>query len=51
MGMGPVPATRLALKRAGLRIEDIGLMEINEAFAAQSLAVIQELEIDLSRVT
>ena len=50
MGMGPVPATRLALKRAGLRIEDIGLIEINEAFAAQSLAVIQELEIDLSRV-
>ena len=50
MGMGPVPATRLALKRAGLRIEDIGLIEINEAFAAQSLAVIQELEIDLTRV-
>ena len=45
-----MPATRLALKRAGLRIEDIGLIEINEAFAAQSLAVIQELEIDLTRV-
>ena len=50
MGMGPVPATRLALKRAGLRLEDIGLIEINEAFAAQSLAVIQELGIDLTRV-
>ena len=46
-----MPATRLALKRAGLRIEDIGLIEINEAFAAQSLAVIQELEIDLTRIS
>ncbi|KAA3645437.1 MAG: acetyl-CoA C-acetyltransferase [Chloroflexi bacterium] len=43
MGLGPVPATRKALQRAGLSIEDIGLVELNEAFAVQSLAVIQEL--------
>lgn len=46
MGMGPVPATKLALRRAGLKIEDLGLIEINEAFAVQSLAVIQELGLD-----
>lgn len=45
MGIGPVPATRLALKRAGLRLEDIDLIELNEAFAAQALAVVQELGI------
>jgi 3-oxoadipyl-CoA thiolase len=43
MGMGPVPATRKALDRAGLEIDDIGLIELNEAFAVQSLAVIAEL--------
>lgn len=43
MGLGPVPATRKALARAGLTIADIGLVELNEAFAIQSLAVIQEL--------
>jgi len=43
MGYGPVPATRLALKRAGLREEDIGLFELNEAFAAQSLPCIKDL--------
>ncbi len=43
MGYGPVPATRLALKRAGLRVEDIGLFELNEAFAAQSLPCIKDL--------
>ncbi|MBU1276693.1 MAG: thiolase family protein [Proteobacteria bacterium] len=43
MGMGPVPATRLAMDRAGLRIGDIGLVEMNEAFAAQALACYQEL--------
>jgi acetyl-CoA acetyltransferase family protein len=43
MGLGPVPATRKALARAGLKIEDIGLVELNEAFAVQSLAVIGEL--------
>jgi len=43
MGLGPVPATRKALKRAGLQIEDIGLIELNEAFAVQALAVMEEL--------
>ena len=43
MGMGPVPATQLALKRAGLSVGDLGLFELNEAFAAQSLGVIKEL--------
>lgn len=46
MGVGPVPATKKALDRAGLKIKDIGLMELNEAFAVQSLAVIEDLEID-----
>jgi acetyl-CoA acetyltransferase family protein len=43
MGIGPVPATRKALQRAGLNIEDIGLVELNEAFAIQSLAVLRDL--------
>ena len=43
MGIGPAPATRKALKQAGLTLDDIGLVELNEAFAAQSLAVIKEL--------
>jgi len=43
MGIGPVPATRKALSRAGLSVEDIGLVELNEAFAVQSLAVMREL--------
>jgi acetyl-CoA acetyltransferase family protein len=46
MGYGPVPATRKALTRAGLKIKDIGLIEINEAFAVQSLAVMEDLELD-----
>ena len=46
MGIGPVPSTRKALARAGLSIGDIGLVELNEAFAAQSLACIRELGID-----
>lgn len=50
MGIGPVPATQKALKRAGLKIEDIGLVELNEAFASQSLACIRELNIDPSKV-
>ena len=45
MGLGPIPATRKALARAGLSVEDIGLVELNEAFAVQSLAVIRELEL------
>jgi 3-oxoadipyl-CoA thiolase len=43
MGLGPIPATRKALKRAGLNLEQIGLIELNEAFAVQSLAVMREL--------
>lgn len=46
MGYGPIPATRKALDRAGLKIKDIGLVEINEAFAVQSLAVMEDLELD-----
>ena len=46
MGIGPVYATRKALDRAGLKLEDIGLVELNEAFAVQSLAVIKELGLD-----
>jgi len=42
MGIGPVPATRKALERAGLSLSDLGLIELNEAFAAQSLAVLRE---------
>jgi acetyl-CoA C-acetyltransferase len=50
MGIGPVPATRKALERAGLRMGDIGLAELNEAFASQSLACIRDLDIDPSIV-
>jgi 3-oxoadipyl-CoA thiolase len=46
MGIGPVPATRLALGRAGLRLDDVGLVELNEAFAAQAIACIRELRLD-----
>ncbi|MBK7690432.1 MAG: acetyl-CoA C-acyltransferase [Bacteroidetes bacterium] len=46
MGIGPVPATQKALQRAGLRIEDIGLVELNEAFASQGIACIKELHIN-----
>ena len=50
MGSGPVPATRLALKKAGLKLDDIDLIEVNEAFAAQYLAVEKELGLDRERV-
>ena len=50
MGMGPVPATRKVLERAGVGIEQIGAMEINEAFASQSLASMRELGVDASIV-
>jgi acetyl-CoA acetyltransferase family protein len=49
MGIGPVPATRKALERAGLKLEEIDLVEVNEAFAAQYLAVEKELGLDRSR--
>ena len=45
MGMGPVPASRLALQRAGLELSDIGVLELNEAFAAQVLACLRELDV------
>ncbi len=50
MGIGPVAAIPKALKYAGLKLDDIGLIELNEAFAAQALAVVKQLEIDLERV-
>ena len=46
MGIGPVPATKIALKKAGMSLNDIDLIEINEAFAGQILAVAKELGID-----
>ena len=50
MGIGPVPAVRKALTNAGLELGDIDLFELNEAFAAQSLAVLRELDIDVERI-
>lgn len=50
MGYGPVPATRAALQKAGMTIEDIDLVEANEAFAAQSLAVGKDLALDMDKV-
>jgi acetyl-CoA C-acetyltransferase len=49
MGMGPVPATRKVLDRTGVKIEDIDVFEVNEAFAAQALAVARELDLPLER--
>ncbi len=50
MGFGPVPAMKKALQRAGLQINDIDIIELNEAFAAQSLAVVQAMGIDMERL-
>ncbi|MBX9974730.1 thiolase family protein [Cytobacillus firmus] len=50
MGIGPVPAVMKALKLAGLTLDDIDLIELNEAFAAQALAVVKELNIDRSKL-
>jgi acetyl-CoA acetyltransferase family protein len=50
MGLGPIPATRKALARAGLEVGDLDLIELNEAFASQSIAVIRELGLDAERV-
>lgn len=50
MGLGPIPASRMALERAGWSIGDVDLWELNEAFAAQSLAVVSELGLDPERV-
>ena len=50
MGLGPIPASRQALSRAGLSIADMDLIEANEAFAAQSIAVSRELKFDMEKV-
>jgi 3-oxoadipyl-CoA thiolase len=50
MGLGPVPATKLALQRAGLTLADLDLIELNEAFAAQALACMRDLDLDPDRV-
>lgn len=50
MGIGPVPATQKALKRAGLQVNDLDLIELNEAFASQSIACIHDLGLDLEKV-
>ena len=50
MGVGPVPASKQAMEKAGLKIEDMDLVEANEAFAAQSIAVARELNFDMSKV-
>lgn len=50
MGLGPIPATRKALERAGLKLDQIDLIELNEAFAAQAIACIDELKLDMNKV-
>jgi len=50
MGLGPIPATRKALQRARLTVDQLDLIELNEAFAAQAIACIRELQLDPERV-
>jgi acetyl-CoA C-acetyltransferase len=50
MGIGPVPATRKALERAGLTVEQLDLIELNEAFASQSIACVRDLNLDINKV-
>ncbi len=50
MGIGPIPATRMALEKAGMTIDQIDLIELNEAFASQALACIRELDMDIDKV-
>jgi acetyl-CoA C-acetyltransferase len=50
MGIGPVPAVRKVLERSGRSLDEIGVIELNEAFAAQALAVIKELDLDPAKV-
>jgi acetyl-CoA C-acetyltransferase len=50
MGIGPVPATRKALEKAGVSLDDVDVIELNEAFAAQALAVMKDLELDPAKV-
>ena len=47
MGLGPIPAVKKAFKKAGISLKDIGLIELNEAFASQAIACIRELQFDL----
>ena len=50
MGLGPIPATRKALERAGLTVDDLDLIELNEAFASQSIVCMRELGLDPEKV-
>lgn len=50
MGIGPIPATKMALEKAGLTMDDIDLIELNEAFASQAIACIRELKMDMDKV-
>jgi len=50
MGIGPIPATKMALEKAGLTMDDIDLIELNEAFASQALACVRELNMDMDKV-
>jgi acetyl-CoA acetyltransferase family protein len=50
MGVGPIPATEKALKRAGLKVSQLDLVELNEAFASQALACVRELKIPMEKV-
>ena len=50
MGIGPIPATQKALQRAGLKVDDVGLIELNEAFASQSIACMRDLRLDSTKV-
>ena len=50
MGIGPVPAVKKAMERAGRSLDEVGTIELNEAFAAQALAVMQDLELDPAKV-
>ncbi|OQP61030.1 beta-ketoadipyl CoA thiolase [Niastella vici] len=50
MGIGPIPATQKALQRAGITVRDLDLIELNEAFAAQSIACIQDLKLDITKI-
>ena len=50
MGIGPVPATKKALERAGSKVADLDLVELNEAFASQSIACIRDLGLDINKV-
>jgi acetyl-CoA C-acetyltransferase len=50
MGIGPVPAVRKVLDRAGVKLEDVGVIELNEAFSAQALAVMKDLDLDPAKV-